>query len=445
MTRSSVPGDPGPRGRATSGRAAASARPEGRAEGRRSFSGRATVPGSLGDGRGADSREARRRDGRRPGSRTSDAGYLGDRDADGGYGDGGYGADGRRAGSPDGGYGRSSARRGPDRAGGASRDGRRRPGWGRILGILALVLVVLAGSVVVGAGIWLVRLDGKVDRIPGVFDGLADRPAASADGVLNILMVGSDARAEARLTGAGGDRTKVGAQGQRADSIMILHLPADRSSATVVSLPRDTWVPIPGRGRGKLNAAYTAGPTRLVATVEGFTGTRIDHFMVVDFTGFQKMTDAVGGVDFEVTQTVRSIHGKKILYEKGMRHFTGVEALDYVRQRYGLARGDFDRIANQQRFIAALLGKALASKRHPFRLAAFATALTEAVSVDEEFSGGEMRGLAWGMRGLDRAAVAFRTAPTRGTGTEGGESVVYLQRDKALALFTAMRGNGALP
>jgi len=307
------------------------------------------------------------------------------------------------------------------------------------------VLVVLAGSALVGAGVWVVRLDRKIDRIPGVFAGLTDRPAPSEDGVLNILLVGSDARATAPTTGAGGDPTAVGAAGQRADSIMLLHLPADRRSATIVSLPRDAWVPIPGRGRGKLNAAYTKGPSRLVATVEGFTDVRIDHFMVVDFTGFRDMTDAVGGVDFEVTQTVRSIHGKKILYEKGMRHFSGTEALDYVRQRYGLARGDLDRMANQQRFLSALMSKALSSKKNPFRLAAFATALTESVSVDEEFSGGEMRSLAWGLRNLDRSGVGFRTAPVRGTGTEGGESVVYLQRDKALALFQAMRGNGPLP
>jgi anionic cell wall polymer biosynthesis LytR-Cps2A-Psr (LCP) family protein len=276
-----------------------------------------------------------------------------------------------------------------------------------LLGVLVLVVVV-AGT---ATGAYLVhKYNGNVQRVDNVFGNVpaADRPAKPVDGATNILLVGYDSARKGP---------------PRSDTIMVLHLPASGSKAYIVSIPRDSWVQVPGRGRAKINASFSwGGPSLLIQTIENFTDLRIDHFAEIDFDGFQAMTDAVGGVTVP-----------------GAGHLNGTEALKYVRERKSLPRGDFDRIVRQQAFIKALLAKSSASFSDPGALLQLADAGTKAVKVDSGLSAWDLQSLALRMRNAQGGNLVFSTTPTAGTGWAGGQSVVFLDKTAGIAMWTAMR------
>src|SRR6185437_9099672 len=125
----------------------------------------------------------------------------------------------------------------------------------------------------------------------------------------------------------------------RTDAIMLLHIAGDRRSATVVSIPRDSWVDIPGQGKKKINAAYAiGGPALLVRTIEQLTQIRIDHFAIIDFYGFKSIINAIGGVDVNVARTTTDVFHDTL--HKGVNHLNGQQALNYVRERHNLPGGD---------------------------------------------------------------------------------------------------------
>jgi anionic cell wall polymer biosynthesis LytR-Cps2A-Psr (LCP) family protein len=294
-----------------------------------------------------------------------------------------------------------------------------------LLGMAVAVVVIVAGTA--GAGLYLAnKLDKNIKRIDNVFSELPEeeRPnkvPVAAD-AMNVLLVGSDVRAQGQTTGSAGLPT--GAD-ERSDTIMLVHLPADRDNAYVVSLPRDSWVPIPGRGTAKINAAYAyGGPTLLVRTIEQLTDVQIDHYAQIDFAGFKAMTDAVGGVDVP-----------------GAGHLGGDQALAYVRERKSLPNGDFDRIKRQHAFLRALMTKSTGTLTDPGAFTDLLEAVTRAVSVDDGMSAGDLRSLTLGMRGVRSADVHFHTAPTEGTGMVGNQSVVFLDPQADRALWTAIRND----
>src|SRR5690606_10813993 len=231
------------------------------------------------------------------------------------------------------------------------------------------------------------------------------RPPNLAAGTLNILLLGTDSRDP--------DAPTTGPSKWRTDTIVLMHIPSSHDKAYLVSLPRDLWVYVPpsqdgqhGDTMAKLNAAYAWGGDRLmVATVEQYTGVRIDHVVLIDFAGFVKVTDAVGGVDMYVEETIKSIHKPYRTFEKGMRHFNGEEALDYIRQRYQFPDGDFSRIRNQQKYLKALLDKAvsLGTVTNPASLKAFVTSVADAMTVDQGFS---LIDMAWQFRSLRKIGRA---------------------------------------
>jgi anionic cell wall polymer biosynthesis LytR-Cps2A-Psr (LCP) family protein len=285
---------------------------------------------------------------------------------------------------------------------------RRRPRWGRIFGVLLVLLLVVVVGVAAAGTYYLNKFDGQVKRVDGVFSTSADRPAPGAAGAMNILLIGNDAWKH---------------KPPRSDTIMVVHIPADRSRAYLVSIPRDSWVPVPGNGRAKVNAAYAwGGPALLVRTVEQFTDLRIDHFAQISFSGFKEMTDAVGGVTMP-----------------GAGHLNGDQALTYVRERKSLPGGDFDRIKRQQAFIKELLKESTSSMSNPLALVRLLDALSKAISVDSGFSGGELRSLALSMRNIRGSDIVVNTAPTTGTGMVGSQSVVFLDRSAGVELWKAMR------
>ncbi len=320
---------------------------------------------------------------------------------------------------------------------------RRRP-WRRAL------LVLLASGLVLAmfafAFVWYVtdRYGGNVTRIPGIFESLDEgaRPApptavAGIDGVpMTFLLVGSDSRADGPTTGS--DAT-ADPGSERSDVLMLLQVAADRKSAFAISIPRDSYVPVPGYGTTKINAAFAyGGPSLLVQTVEQLTNIRVDHFLSVDFNGFKAITDALGGVDVRVAEET---HAFGVTFTQGVNHLDGDSALAYVRQRYRLPGGDFDRVQRQQSYLRAVMATVSRDNllTDPARLDNFMLAVTGSMSVDEELSNLDLAGLALGLRNLQPADVAFLTAPVAGTGMEGTQSVVYLDMPAATQMWSYIR------
>src|SRR3712207_4875725 len=275
------------------------------------------------------------------------------------------------------------------------------------LGVLALVLLVI-----VGGGFWYLteRYAGNVDRVGDVFADLDEeaRPApatpeqAAAEDPVTFLLVGSDTRAEL----APGD-TPDG----RSDAIMLARFSADREHAQVVSIPRDSWVDIPGRGMNKINAAYSlGGPSLLIQTVEQLTGVRIDHYAAIDFDGLIQVTDDLGGVDVVVAETTSN---GPYTFPAGLNHLDGDQARWYVGQRYDLPGGDFDRVKRQQNYLRAMFGKLFSQDvfSSPGKLDSVLLAVTSAVAVDDSLGNGTLLSLAYSLRGLTPASVEFFTAP----------------------------------
>ena len=207
---------------------------------------------------------------------------------------------------------------------------------------------------------------------------------------------------------------------------MIARFSADRQHAQLISIPRDSWVDIPGHGTDKVNAAYAyGGPALLIQTVEQLTDVRIDHYVAIDFEGLVQVTDDLGGVDVVVAETTSN---GPHTFPAGVNHLDGDQARWYLGQRYGLPGGDFDRVRRQQQYLQAVLGQLFSSDTFtdPGRLDAALLAVTSAVSVDEQLGNAGMLSLAYSLRGLTPENVDFFTAPVLGTGTEGAASVVYL-------------------
>ncbi|MGH1561920.1 LCP family protein [Mumia sp. DW29H23] len=321
---------------------------------------------------------------------------------------------------------------------------RRRPLRNALIGLVAC-LVLLA---LVGAGVsWYLqdRLVDNVDRVDDAFTGLENRPAPSSGGALNILLMATDRRSDLPTTGEEAQAPTWLPGRQNSDALMVLHVDADREGASIVSIPRDSWVTIPGRGASKVNAAFSmAGPSLAVETVESITDLRIDHLAVVDWSGFRALTDELGGVTVTVPQTVHDPLRDKT-WEAGEHRLDGDDALRYVRQRYGLPAGDLDRVKRQQNVLRALMHQTLASgaTRNPVKAYGILDTLTDHLTVDAEWTTGDMRDLVLSMRGLRASDVVFTTAPVRGLGREGDESVVYLDRDKGRELWGAVREDRA--
>ncbi|MBQ0891822.1 LCP family protein [Micromonospora sp. U56] len=341
-----------------------------------------------------------------------------------------------RSGGP-GGPGGPGTPPGPGGPGGPGRRGPR-PRWGRIglvAGVAVLVLALLGG---LGAWVYTDNLDKDLARTDPFSEITGGRPAKAVNGALNILLVGSDSR---------DPDAPVDKQSQwRADTIIVMHIPADHKSAYLVSIPRDLYVPIPesagaecdsGR-RAKINAAFAFGGLPLaVRTVECFSDVRIDHVMAIDFGGFKEVTDALGGVDLKVERSITSIHKPYRKFTKGTMHMDGATALDWIRQRKQFPDGDFARMRHQQEFLRALMDKAASTGTlaNPKKLNAFLQSVTDAVTVDNGFSLVDMGVQFRSLRGEN---LTFITSPNTGSDTINGESVVVSDRAKALAMYKAM-------
>jgi len=316
-----------------------------------------------------------------------------------------------------------------------------------LLGFLTLVLVLVLS---VGAGAFYLnsRLDKNVNRIPDAFGQIPASTRPTKDAVpagerqpLDILLGGSDLRSTDQTTGTDASEPKAWeASGQRTDAIMLIHISGDRKTIDVMSIPRDSWVSIPGHGKNKINAAYSfGGPSLYIQTIEQVTGVRIDHLAFIDWDGFKALTDAVGGIDLTFDKAVKGTSGT--MYGPGTVHMNGTQALDYVRERESLPGGDFDRQKRQQNFLRAVLKKTLSqgTLSNPITLTKALNAATNNLSVDDKFTTAQMRDLALSLRSIRSSDVTFISVPNGGTGTEGSQSVVYLDTQRCALLFAAVK------
>jgi len=308
-----------------------------------------------------------------------------------------------------------------------ARPRRRRPGL-RLLALLVAVLVALGTAVAAGAALWVENVarawDSRVEVLEQPFRPEAERPAEAEPGAVDVLLIGSDSR------GPGGelDVEAAGATGARSDTLVLVHVSPDRRDVEVTSLMRDLWVPIPGHGEAKLNAALSWGGVPLtVATVEDLLGVRIDHVAAIDFEGFRAVTDVLGGVDVDV-ETPFELDGH--VYPAGTAHLRGDDALTFVRARYPFADGDYTRVRNQQAFLVGVARQLVSHEtlRDPARLTAFVEAVAPWVSVDSGLDLPTLVELGWSLRSVPLDHVVTGTVPTAGTATIGDQSVVLPDR-----------------
>ncbi|MFI5756265.1 LCP family protein [Streptomyces sp. NPDC051569] len=336
----------------------------------------------------------------------------------------------------------------PSHGRGRGKPPRRRTG--RWFALAAAVLVLATGA----AGGWLYsRLSGNI-RGAGVAGALGDNRPRATQGGENILVIGSDSR-----SGLGGTYGR-GLTTMQSDTLMLLHIGGSGKWATVVSFPRDSWVPIPACVQGdgatsvphhfKINEAFAIGGSSgdtakaaacAIKTVERNTRVRIDHFMIVDFRGFTGMVNALGGV--EVCPR-RPIHDAKAHLDlpAGCRTVKDDQALGYVRARYSLGDGtDIGRIGRQQEFMAALAAKAKTQLYNPRALYGFLNSATRSLTTDPELAGlARLYDLASDVKGLPTERIAFLTVPNypRERDVPTDKANVVWNPPAARLLFTAL-------
>jgi LCP family protein required for cell wall assembly len=222
---------------------------------------------------------------------------------------------------------------------------------------------------------------------------------------------------------------------------MIVRFTADRQHAQVISIPRDSWVDIPGHGKNKINAAWAfGGPSLLIQTIEQLTHVRIDHFAAIDFDGIIQVTDDLGGVDVTVADTTS---WGPYTFHKGVNHLNGDQARWYLGQRYGLAGGDFDREKRQQHYLKSMFTKLFSADTFtsPSRLLKSLQVVTKSVAVDDTLSNGNLLSLGYSLRNVTPANVQFFTAPVLGTGREGAASVVYLDMTNGARMWADLNND----
>ncbi len=350
--------------------------------------------------------------------------------------------------------------------------GRKAPLWARLCAIFGCILMVVSGGVLVTSQVLVSRYAGAVETRNLFGDaaaGATKEAKSDIKGPVNILLVGIDPR----------DATTA----PLSDSIIVVHVPANMQEAYVFSIPRDLIVDIPpfaktgfNGGRAKINAAMSYGSSvgdgkhdvaqgfsLLAKTVSQLTGIKkFDAGAIVNFGGFKKIVDAMGGVTMTVDQDVKSEHlqpngkprpkraacarnncdhpyiGPQKQYKKGTYHLEGWEALDYVRQRYGLKNGDYDRQRHQQQFIKAMADQALSKDvvTNPGKLDKVLRAAGDALI----FDGAGHNVVDWGlaMKNVRPANMTLIKLPGRSV-IVGGDYRGEALADTADGFFTAVR------
>jgi LCP family protein required for cell wall assembly len=317
--------------------------------------------------------------------------------------------------------------------------------WLRLVGRMCLILASAAVLIITGYAWMLSRqLDASLTTA-----AVLDRPdhasradPAAAAGPMTVLLVGLDSRTDAQgnplppqvlaALHAGGDSGEL-----NTDTLILVHVPAEPTQPTVaISIPRDSYVTVPGFGAHKINSAYQrgllaekatlsaqhlsgpeldrlarqAGGRELVRTVEQLTGVTLDHYAEINLAGFYEITQAVGGVPVCLTAPVHDSYTGAD-FPAGPQTVSGAAALAFVRQRHGLPRGDLDRIRRQQAYLSGLAHRLLSGDVlvNPDAMAALRLTIARYVVVNP---GWDLAGLLQQVRSMSGGSVEFRTIPT---------------------------------
>ncbi len=310
--------------------------------------------------------------------------------------------------------------------------------------LMSLVaLIALIGISVAAFAFYLNSQLGDVGRVSIGSLPEAGRPPKPDGQAVNILLGGvdeADGRSIEEIAAGGWDAGVI-----RSDTIMVMHLTANRQQASLVSIPRDSYVTIydengEPQGKNKINAALSLyGPAAYVSTIEHLTNLRMDHLALVDWAGFKDITDALGGVEIYLAESFTDPTGTT--WEAGNQVLNGEAALRYVRTRYTLPNGDFGRIARQQNFIRAVRTQILdaGTIANPFTLTNTVQAVVRHLTVDDDFESDEIRSLAYDMSKLRGGDIQFLTAPFGSFDTtSAGASIVRLDEAQADDLWRAV-------
>ncbi|MFF1296009.1 MULTISPECIES: LCP family protein [unclassified Streptomyces] len=334
--------------------------------------------------------------------------------------------------------------------------GRRRRTRGQRKGLLiatwtAAGIVVLGGT---GAGYLYFKLNGNIKSVD-IDQALGtDRPTKVDNGSENILVLGSDTRSGSnKKLGGGADDGSA-----RSDTAMIVHVYEGHKKASVVSIPRDTLVDRPECTDAEgtehdaatdvmFNSAYsTGGASCAVKTVESLTDIRMDHYLEVDFSGFQKLIDELGGVEVTTTKNITDPDSHLDL-KAGTHTLTGKQALGLVRTRHGVGDGsDLGRIQLQQAFIKALINqiKTVDLFDSPKKLYNLADTATDAVTTDTGLgSVNKLMSFANGLKGISSKNMTMVTMPVQYDPQDGNR--VLVDEDKAKLVWKALENDRAIP
>jgi LCP family protein required for cell wall assembly len=312
---------------------------------------------------------------------------------------------------------------------------RRRLRWGWLV-VLAVVAWL---AFMVGTPLHAWSEVTKVDTAPE-----GDRPTGGKG--YNYLLVGSDSR-EGLTDEQKKEYATGSAEGRRTDSIILVHVPEGDGKPALISLPRDSFVPIPGHDSNKINAAFAlGGPKLLVQTVEQVTDLHIDGYVEIGFGGFASVVDSLDGVDICVKQNMKDPKAG-INLKKGCQTLDGKNALGYVRARYSDPRGDLGRAERQRQFLGAIMKKAATPSTVfvPTRYWGFTHASAEGLIVGEDTSMRDASRVLLALRAVSRDEGLSLVVPIQSENyqTSAGSSVKW-NTERAKALFTMLRNDEPL-
>ena len=318
-----------------------------------------------------------------------------------------------------------------------ARTGRRWRFWGqpgrrgrRIALIIGVVIIVIIAGIG-GSYFWI---NGKLNRTVSL-------PATTnVSAGTNWLIAGSDSRTG--ITRSQQDQLHLGDEGADAsDSLMVLHMGTGKP--VLISIPRDSYVPIPGHGSLKINAALAiGGPALLIQTVEAVTGLKIDHYMGIGFEGLASVVNTVGGVRMCLPTALQDADSGVNL-KAGCQNLNGTDAIAFVRDRHSFATSDLQRIQDQRAFLSALLSKATSPGVYlnPFVALPFASTAASAVADDKGTSLYDLIQVAQALRAPETGTVPIANAAYE---TSDGEAVLWNQQ-QALELFNALKDGKTVP
>lgn len=302
--------------------------------------------------------------------------------------------------------------------------------------VVSVVVVVLVA--VLSAGYVLFDLqrqfNSKSNTVALSFSDAEEqaRPIKDPDDKsMNILLLGVDHADEDTTQSAALNE----AVSQRSDSMMLVHIPEDRSQVYVMSMVRDMYVDIPGYGMNKLNAAISLGGVPLLMqTVEGLFDTKLDHLAMIDFEGFRELSTALGGVtvDNEIPFTANDTD---YFYPAGDITLQGDRALRFVRERKSFTNGDYQRVANQRKFISAAANQVLSSNTlaNPVKLYEIVDKVSPYLTFDQNFDAATLVGLGLQLKNIDTKNMKMFTMPTAGTSTSADGQSIELASELAIS------------